>query len=131
MYQYVMTSTKDDHFVFLHSHSHPHSTVSFTMAPKLRVVISSSSSAYPPHQPIDVNSPKPTPLETPSFKGEISVWIKGYEGDHKGGEGDEYFGEEGREGMTYAIVIKGMSYIPLAPLSRSGTQNWKSLADDR
>lgn len=83
------------------------------MAPKLRVVISSSSSAYPPHQPIDVNSPTPTPLETSSFKGEISVWIKGYEGDHKGGEGDEYFGQEGREGMTYAIVIRGMYSLPL------------------
>jgi hypothetical protein len=88
------------------------------MAPKLRVVISSSSSAYPPHQPIDVNSPKPTPLETSSFKGEISVWIKGYEGDHKGGEGDEYFGQEGREGMTYAIVIKGMSLFFSLSLSR-------------
>jgi hypothetical protein len=85
----------------------------YTMAPKLRVVISSSSSAYPPHQPIDVNSPKPTPLETSSFKGEISVWIKGYEGDHKGGEGDEYFGQEGREGMTYAIVIRGMASLHL------------------
>lgn len=83
------------------------------MAPKLRVVISSPSSSYPPHQPIDVNSPTPTPLETPSFKGEISVWIKGYEGDHKGGEGDEYFKEEGREGMTYAIVIRGTIYFSL------------------
>jgi hypothetical protein len=79
------------------------------MAPKLRVVISSPSSSYPPHQSISVNSPKPTPFKTPSFEGEISVWIKNYEGDHKGGEGDEYFNSPDRTGMTYAIVIRGTS----------------------
>jgi hypothetical protein len=79
------------------------------MAPKLRVVISSPTSQYPPHEPINVNSPKPTPLKTDQFEGEISVWIKGYEGDHKGGEGDEYFNDPERAGMTYAIVIRGMS----------------------
>jgi len=77
------------------------------MAPKLRVVISSPTSPYPPHEPIHVNSPNPTPLKTDQFEGEISVWIKGYEGDHKGGEGDEYFNDPERAGMTYAIVIRG------------------------
>ena len=90
------------------------------MAPKLRVVISSPTSPYPPHEPIHVNSPNPTPLKTDQFEGEISVWIKGYEGDHKGGEGDEYFGQEGREGMTYAVVIRGMS-SPSSSLSRGPT----------
>ena len=115
-----MTSTHNDHFdsrftSFTSSKSHT------IMAPKLRVVISSTSSPYPPHQPIDVNSPTPTPLETSSFKGEISVWIKGYEGDHKGGDGDEYFGQESREGMTYAIVIRGMS-VSEATFSRWGRE---------
>ena len=77
------------------------------MAPKLRVVVSSPSSAYPPTKPLTVNSGTPTPLKTPHFEGDISVWIKNFEGEGKGGDGDEYFSE--RESMTYAIVIKGES----------------------
>jgi hypothetical protein len=101
------TSTKRDHqeSSFLSLFHHP----SYTMAPKLRVLISSPSSAYPPSKTISVNSPSPTAIKTPSFEGEISVWIKNYEGDHKGGEGDEYFGQADRSGMTYAIVIRGRS----------------------
>jgi hypothetical protein len=79
------------------------------MAPKLRVVISSPGSTYPPSKPINVNSRTPTAIKTSSFEGDISVWIKNYEGDHKGGDGDEYFGQADRSGMTYAIVIRGMS----------------------
>ena len=57
--------------------------------------------------------------------------MKGYEGDHKGGEGDEYFGQEGREGMTYAIVMRGMSLFLFAFLSPSLGRWKKRLDEDR
>lgn len=76
------------------------------MAPRLRVVVSTPSKVYPPSEPMTVNTSKPTPLKTPHFEGEVSVWIKNYEGDHKGGEGGEYFDNE-RGDKTYAIVVKG------------------------
>lgn len=75
--------------------------------PRLRVRISSPGSAYPPTQLLPVNSPNPTPLKTPHFEGEVSVWVKDYTGDEKKGEGHEYFDSEGRSGMTYAIVVRG------------------------
>ncbi|KAK8864711.1 hypothetical protein IAR55_001965 [Kwoniella newhampshirensis] len=84
------------------------------MTPKLRVLIPSSSSGgkskgYPPLTPCPVNSPTPTPLETEGFKGNIWVWVKGYNGDEKKGDGEEYFEVEegGRKGMTYGIVVRG------------------------
>lgn len=76
------------------------------MAPKLRVLVSSSS-AYPPTAPITVNSSTPTPISTPGFEGNVWVFVKDYAGDHKEGDGKEYFEEDGRGGMTYGIVVKG------------------------
>nr|XP_031859460.1 uncharacterized protein CI109_005106 [Kwoniella shandongensis]KAA5526532.1 hypothetical protein CI109_005106 [Kwoniella shandongensis] len=77
------------------------------MTPKLRVLIpSKSGKGYPPLTPCPVNSTEPTPLETDSFKGNIWVFVKGYSGDEKRGEGEGYFGKE-RGGMTYGIVVKG------------------------
>lgn len=76
--------------------------------PRLRILVSTPNQAYPPKQPLGVNSPSPTEIKTPGFEGEMSVWIKDFQGDDKKGEGDEYFGREGRGGMTYAIVIRGM-----------------------
>ncbi|XAO27376.1 hypothetical protein I312_106229 [Cryptococcus bacillisporus CA1280] len=76
------------------------------MAPKLRVLVSSSS-AYPPTAPITVNSSTPTPISTPGFEGNVWVFVKDYAGDHKEGDGKEYFEEGGRGGMTYGIVVKG------------------------
>ena len=94
------------------------------MAPKLSVIVSSPSSAYPPTKPLTVNSTTPTPLKTPHFEGDISVWIKNYEGENKGGDGDEYFSE--RESMTYSIIIRGKSSsfplpssLPIPPLVSS------------
>ncbi|OXG17580.1 hypothetical protein C367_05068 [Cryptococcus neoformans Ze90-1] len=76
------------------------------MAPKLRVLVSSSS-AYPPAAPIPVNSTTPTPISTPGFEGNVWVFVKDYAGDHKEGDGKEYFQNDGRGGMTYGIVVKG------------------------
>lgn len=76
------------------------------MAPKLRVLVSSSS-AYPPAAPIPVNSTTPTPISTPGFEGNVWVFVKDYAGDHKEGDGKEYFENDGRGGMTYGIVVKG------------------------
>ncbi|KIR26386.1 hypothetical protein I309_04725 [Cryptococcus deuterogattii LA55] len=76
------------------------------MGPKLRVLVSSSS-AYPPTAPITVNSSTPTPISTPGFEGNVWVFVKDYAGDHKEGDGKEYFEEDGRGGMTYGIVVKG------------------------
>ncbi|GFZ46921.1 hypothetical protein JCM24511_04146 [Saitozyma sp. JCM 24511] len=75
------------------------------MAPRLRVLLSSPSAAHPPTAPCPVNSPTPTKVKTDGFDGEISVWVKGFEGDEKAGDGKEYFGVRG--GMTYAIVVRG------------------------
>ena len=76
------------------------------MAPKLRVLISTSG-AYPPTTECTVNSTTPTPFSTPSFDGDVSVWIKDFTGDNKGGDGHEYFDQ--RPGMTYGIVVRGES----------------------
>ena len=76
-----------------------------TMTPRLRVLISSTDSAYPPSQPTHVNSARPTPLKTPSFEGEVSVWVKGYAGDLAGQDEGAYFA--GRGDMTYGIVVRG------------------------
>ncbi len=78
-----------------------------SMAPKLRVLVSSSS-AYPPTTECTVNSPTPTPIKTDSFEGDISVWIKDFTGDNSGGDGHEYFDK--RPGMTYGIVVRGGSF---------------------
>ena len=77
--------------------------------PRLRVRVSSPTSAYPPTQLQPVNSPTPTPLKTPHFDGEVSVWVKDFTGDEKKGDGHEYFESDGRGSMTYAIVIRGAS----------------------
>ncbi|OCF74400.1 hypothetical protein I204_04772 [Kwoniella mangroviensis CBS 8886] len=76
------------------------------MTPKLRVLISSNRS-YPSTIPCPVNSATATKLETEHFSGDIWVFIKGYNGDLKKGDGEEYFGAKGREGMSYGIVVKG------------------------
>lgn len=78
------------------------------MPVKLRVLTSSGSTAYPPVQPISVNSSIPTKIKTELFEGEISVWVKGYQGAGVGGDGHDYFDE--RTGMTYSIVVKGENY---------------------
>ena len=75
--------------------------------PRLRVRVSSPDSAYPPTQLQSVNSSTPTPLKTPHFDGEVSVWVKDFTGDGKKGDGHEYFESDGRGHMTYAIVIRG------------------------
>ncbi|RSH89061.1 hypothetical protein EHS25_002727 [Saitozyma podzolica] len=75
------------------------------MAPRLRVLLSSPSAAHPPTAPCPVNSPTPTKVTTDGFDGEISVWVKGFEGDERAGDGSEYFGVRGA--MTYAIVVRG------------------------
>ena len=77
------------------------------MAPQLRVLVSTTS-AYPPTTDLAVNSTTPTPINTPNFKGEISVYIKDFNGENKGGDGSEYFGV--RQSMTYGIVVRGEYY---------------------
>ncbi|WVN87723.1 uncharacterized protein L203_102917 [Cryptococcus depauperatus CBS 7841] len=77
------------------------------MSPKLRVTVSSSSSSYPPTSPISVNSTKPQSISTPGFEGKIWVFVKDYEGEHKDGEGKEYFEKEWRNGMSFGIVVRG------------------------
>ena len=74
------------------------------MGPKLRVLVSTDS-AYPPNKPISVNSTTPTPISTPNFNGEISVYIKDFSGDNDGGDGSAYFSK--RSSMTYGIVVRG------------------------
>lgn len=76
------------------------------MAPKLRVLVSTDS-AYPPSHPCNVNSTTPTRIKNANFEGEINVYVKGFEGEHKSGDGEEYFSV--RTGMTYGIVVRGMS----------------------
>ncbi|OCF31969.1 hypothetical protein I317_03113 [Kwoniella heveanensis CBS 569] len=76
------------------------------MAPRLRVLIpSKGGKGYPPTAPCPVNATEPTPLITDGFEGSIWVFVKGYNGDHKAGDGDEYF--KGRDGISYGIVVKG------------------------
>lgn len=73
------------------------------MAPKLRVLISTDE-AYPPTTVCRVNGP-PVPIKTKGFEGELAVYVKGFEGEGKAGEGEAYFGV--RDDMTYGIVVKG------------------------
>ncbi|WVR06751.1 hypothetical protein IAU60_003786 [Kwoniella sp. DSM 27419] len=76
------------------------------MTPKLRVLIpAKGGKGYPPTRPCPVNSDQPTPLVTDGFEGDIWVFVKGYNGDHKEGEGEKYF--NGRDGISYGIVVKG------------------------
>lgn len=77
------------------------------MAPKLRVLISDSST-YPPTRLCTVNSPDPTRINCSQFEGDISVWVKDYNGEHVGGDGHQYF--DIRNDMTYAVVVNGESY---------------------
>lgn len=93
------------------------------MAPKLRVMISTSQ-AYPPTTECLVNSPTPIPIDTPLFKGDISIWIKGFVGDNKGGEGDEYFSK--RPGMTYGIVVRGKLLTSYRESQESGVDVGRS-----
>ncbi|WVW84290.1 hypothetical protein I302_106321 [Kwoniella bestiolae CBS 10118] len=81
------------------------------MTPKLRVLISSDN-AYPPTTPCPVNSLKPTRIDTEGFSGDIWVFIRGYNGELKGGEGEGYFGVRGREAMSYGIVVRGKYKTP-------------------
>ncbi|WVQ99751.1 hypothetical protein IAU59_006893 [Kwoniella sp. CBS 9459] len=76
------------------------------MAPRLRVLIpSKGGKGYPPTAPCPVNSAEPTPLVTDGFEGSIWVFVRGYNGDNKAGDGEGYFKE--REGISYGIVVKG------------------------
>ncbi|WRT66697.1 uncharacterized protein IL334_003658 [Kwoniella shivajii] len=78
------------------------------MTPKLRVLIpSNGGKGYPPKTPCPVNSPTPTKIETDGFKGDIWVFVKGYNGELNKGDGKEYFGVKGRESMSYGIVVRG------------------------
>ncbi|KLT38961.1 DUF1769-domain-containing protein [Cutaneotrichosporon oleaginosum] len=71
--------------------------------PKLRVLISTSA-AYPPATLCPVNG-GPVRVRTPNFDGEISVFIKGFEGEGAAGDGHEFF--DHRPGLTYAMVVRG------------------------
>lgn len=77
------------------------------MPTQLKITFPPLGSAYPPSVVGPVNSINPIKIDNPHFKGEISVWIKDYQGLKKKGNGEEYFGEKGREGMTYGIVVRG------------------------
>ena len=83
------------------------------MAPVLKILHPEGDTAYPPIQPVVVNSTTPIPIKTKAFDGEISVWVKDYHGLKKKGDGMEYFSEPGREGMTYGIVVRGQSDITI------------------
>ncbi|KAJ9095829.1 hypothetical protein QFC19_007445 [Naganishia cerealis] len=83
------------------------------MAPVLKILHPEGDAAYPPVEPVHVNSTTPVPITTNAFDGEMSVWVKDYRGLQKKGDGMEYFGERGRESMTYGIVVRGQHY-PLA-----------------
>lgn len=91
------------------------------MAPKLRVLISSSSGAYPPTALCSVNSSTPTRVKTDLFDGEISVFVKGFHGEGASGDGQCYFGQAGREGMTYGIVVRGESWLDGCGKGREGS----------
>ncbi len=55
----------------------------------------------------DVNSSHPIPIKTDHFEGEISIWVKDYNGLRKKGDGSEFFNQEGRSSMTYSLVVRG------------------------
>ncbi len=78
-----------------------------TMAPLLKVLLPAEGSAYPPTRTFPVNASTPTRIDTPGFTGSIAVWVKDYNGEERHGDGHEYFRQPGREGNTYAIVVKG------------------------
>jgi hypothetical protein len=83
----------------------------------LKVMFPKAGTTYPPVEPVPVNSSKPNKVKNEHFEGEISLWIKNYNGLKNKGEEDEYFSQPGREGNTYAIVVKGKQaiapYIPI------------------
>lgn len=89
------------------------------MAPSLKVLLPKPGSAYPPTEPSPVNSVKAIPIETPGFKGELSIWVKAYNGAFKQGDGHEYFGQEGRKNNTYAVIARGelAATVPASDIS--------------
>lgn len=72
--------------------------------PKLRVLLSTAG-AYPPTTLCPVNG-GPVPVKTENFEGEISVYVKGYDGDGKEGDGHEFFAARPED--TFGIVVRGM-----------------------
>jgi hypothetical protein len=77
----------------------------------LKFLLPKPGTTYPPTEPALVNSSTPNKIENEHFEGEISMWIKDYNGLKNGGEEDLYFGQPGREGSTYALVVKGKSRL--------------------
>jgi len=75
----------------------------------LKFLLPKPGTTYPPTEPSVVNSSTPIKIKNEHFDGEISMWIKDYNGLKNGGEEMHYFGQPGREGSTYAIVVKGES----------------------
>lgn len=75
-----------------------------TMAIKLRVLISDSK-AYPPTALCPVNSATPTRVKNDLFEGEVSVFVRGFDGEGASGDGGVYFDK--RDDMTYGIVVRG------------------------
>lgn len=71
--------------------------------PKLRVLISTTG-AYPPSTLCPVNA-GPVPVKTENFEGEISVFVKGYDGEGNEGDGTAFF--EKRPNDTFGIVVRG------------------------
>ena len=80
------------------------------MGPRLRLSVSNGH-AYPPTSQIQVNTGQPTPIDTGSFKGDVTFWIKDYKGEESGEKEDEYFGKVKERGekrnLTYAIIMRG------------------------
>ncbi|KAH8084603.1 hypothetical protein HD553DRAFT_311278 [Filobasidium floriforme] len=80
----------------------------------LKFLLPKPGTTYPPTEPALVNSSTPNKIENEHFEGEISMWIKDYNGLKNGGEEDLYFGQPGREGSTYALVVKGKHLGPIS-----------------
>jgi hypothetical protein len=78
------------------------------------VLVPSRGESYPPTLPIPVNSPTPTRIHSPHFDGDIAVWVRDYHGHDDAGDGHEYFGQRGRQGYTYAIVVRGRFTQPVS-----------------
>lgn len=77
------------------------------MAPVLKVLLPKEGTVYPPTEPVPVNSTTPNHIKNEHFEGDISLWIKDYNGLKDGGESAEFFDKPGRQNMTYALVVKG------------------------